>query len=285
MLIHYKMDEWQVLILGAVQGAAEFLPVSSSGHLALLQMFFGFPASGALAFDILLHCATTLAVLLFFREDIAVFLTQWLKGLVSPKNRNTEGWRFGWAVLAGTAVTALVALPLKNAVEAAMNSRLAVGAGLLTTAGLLCIVPLLPERNEKLSARIALVVGLVQGLAVFPGVSRSGSTLAAALFMGLAAKEAFRFSFLLSVPAILGAAFLEGAKALPKWASALPVWAEAGASLPPGWAAAVAAAFLLGWLSLKFLRSLVLSGRWPYFGGYCFFLGLAAVVSEIAARF
>ncbi|MDR1048414.1 MAG: undecaprenyl-diphosphate phosphatase, partial [Synergistaceae bacterium] len=72
------VEEWQALTLGAVQGAAEFLPVSSSGHLALLQMFFGFPASGALAFDVLLHCATALAVLIFFRRDITVFLAQWL---------------------------------------------------------------------------------------------------------------------------------------------------------------------------------------------------------------
>jgi undecaprenyl-diphosphatase len=120
--------------------------------------------------------------------------------------------------------------------------------------------------------RAALVVGLVQGLAVFPGVSRSGSTIAAALFMGLAAGEAFRFSFLLSIPAILGAALLEGL--------------EAGAApLPPGWLMAAIAAFLLGWISLRLLRPLVLSGRWAYFGVYCFLLGLAAVVSEIAVRF
>jgi undecaprenyl-diphosphatase len=266
------VEEWQALTLGAVQGAAEFLPVSSSGHLALLQTLFGFPASGALAFDVLLHCATALAVLIFFRRNIAVFLAQWLGGLVSAGARDTEGWRYGWAVLAGTAVTAAAALPLKGMVETAMNSRLAVGAGLLVTAGLLCAVPLLPERNEKLSVRAALVVGLVQGLAVFPGVSRSGSTIAAALFMGLAAGEAFRFSFLLSIPAILGAALLEGL--------------EAGAApLPPGWLMAVIAAFLLGWLSLRLLRPLVLSGRWAYFGVYCFLLGLAAVVSEIAVRF
>ena len=200
--------EWQTLFLSAVQGVTEFLPVSSSGHLALLQTAFGFSGS-ALAFDVLLHCATTLAVLIFFRKDIAAILGQWCAGLAS-KDARAEGWRYGGAVLGGTAVTAVVALPLRIPVEAAMNSRLAVGAGLLATAGILCLVPLLPDLQKGvLSLKTALVVGLVQGLAVFPGVSRSGATLAAALFMGLAAPEAFRLSFLLSVPAILGATLLE----------------------------------------------------------------------------
>ncbi|MDR2176000.1 MAG: undecaprenyl-diphosphate phosphatase [Synergistaceae bacterium] len=265
--------EWQTLLLSAVQGVTEFLPISSSGHLALLQTAFGLSES-ALAFDILLHCATTLAVLIFFRKDIAAFLSQWCAGLVSKEARTAEGWRYGWAVLGGTVVTAAAALPLKSAVEAAMRSYFAVGVGLLTTAGILCLVPLLPNRKRELSLKAALVVGLVQGLAVFPGVSRSGSTIAAALFMGLSAPEAFRLSFLLSVPAVLGAALLE-----------VPGLLRGSSVLPGGWVPAVFAAFLLGYLSLTLLRRLVLSGRWAYFSVYCFFLGLAAVVSEAAAHF
>jgi undecaprenyl-diphosphatase len=264
--------EWRTLCLSAVQALTEFLPVSSSGHLALLQTAFGF--SNALAFDIFLHCATTLAVLIFFRKDIAALLGQWLAGLASKKARTAEGWRYGWAVLAGTLVTAAVALPLEGPVKAAMNSRFAVGAGLLATAGVLCLAPLLPDRKKKLSLKVALLVGLVQGLAVFPGVSRSGTTIAAALFMGLTAPEAFRFSFLLSVPAILGAALLEA-----------PGLLSGSSVLPGGWLPAALAAFLLGYLALTLLRRLVLSGRWAYFGIYCFFLGLAAIVSEVVGSF
>jgi undecaprenyl-diphosphatase len=265
--------EWQTLLLSAVQGLTEFLPVSSSGHLALLQTAFGFSGS-ALAFDILLHCATTLAVLIFFRKDITAFLGQWCAGLVSKEARTAEGWRYGWAVLAGTIVTAAVALPLKVPVEAAMRSSFAVGGGLLATAGVLCLVPLLPDRKKELSLRAALFVGLVQGIAVFPGVSRSGTTIAAALFMGLAAPEAFRLSFLLSVPAVLGAAILE-----------VPGLLDGSSALPGGWVPAVFVAFLLGYFALTLLRRLVLSGRWAYFGIYCFFLGLAAIVSEAAGNF
>ena len=261
---------WQTLTLGVVQGAAEFLPVSSSGHLALLQIFFDMP--GLLAFDLLLHCATVLAVLIFFRKDVVSFLGQWCGGLFYGRARASEGWRYGWLVLAGTAVTALVALPLKSAVEAAMSSPLAVGCGFLVTAGLLCLVPLARERQKRLTLTMALTVGLVQGLAVFPGVSRSGATIASALFLGLSAAEAFRLSFLMSVPAILGASLLESLEFSP-------------VSLPEGWPWAVLLAFILGRCSLSLLRRLLLSGRWAYFGLYCFLLGLAAVVSSVVATF
>ncbi|MDR3265062.1 MAG: undecaprenyl-diphosphate phosphatase, partial [Synergistaceae bacterium] len=257
--------DWHTLILGAVQGLTEFLPVSSSGHLALLQTFFGFRPSGLLAFDLLLHCATMLAVLIFFRDDIARLLRQWFRGFVSSDARASEEWTTGWAILAGTVVTAALALPLKSAVESAMQSPIAVGAGLVTTAGLLCVVPLLPERSRKLSIRIALFVGFVQGLAVFPGVSRSGSTIMAGLLLGLTAPEAFRLSFLMSISAIAGASLLESRNLL-----------RGSVVLPSGWLFGVAIAFALGWFSLALLRRLVLSGRWAYFGIYCFLLGVFA---------
>jgi undecaprenyl-diphosphatase len=169
----------------------------------------------------------------------------------------------------------LVAFPLKSIVEEAMLSYLFIGAGFLATAGIFCLVPLVPQRKKEPSLKVGIAVGLMQGLAVFPGVSRSGTTLAVALFMGLAAPKAFRLSFLMSIPAILGASFLE----------ALEVLRNPVAVMPEGWFFAALAAFGLGSLSLALLRRLVLSGKWPYFGIYCFFLGLFAVVSAIAARF
>jgi undecaprenyl-diphosphatase len=266
---------WQTLILGGVQGVTEFLPISSSGHLALLQTFFEVPSGNLLAFDLMLHFATALAVLIFFRREVLKIGVQWFKGLFSKKARKAEGWRYGWLLLAGTTVTAAVALPLRGAVEKAMSSHFAVGAGLLVTAGLLCLVPLVPERQRALSLETALLVGLAQGLAVFPGVSRSGSTLAVALFMGLTRQDAFRLSFLMSLPAILGANLLEAVN-MPRHPLGV---------LPQGCLGAAAAAFLLGCLSLAFLRRLVLSGRWPYFGLYCFLLGLTVIMSHVAAYF
>ena len=264
----------RTFILGAVQGLCEFLPVSSSGHLALLQQFFGFGQdgqAGMLAFDLLLHCATVLAVLLFFWRDIVALFVQWLWGCVSSAGRGSEGWRYGWAILLACVLTALVGLPLKGVVERMMGSPLAVGCGLLVTAGLLALVPLIPERGLSLTWKAALIVGIAQGLAVLPGVSRSGSTIAAGLLMGLAVGDAFRFSFLISVPAILGASLLEGLK----------LYKGGTAPLPEGWLLAAAAAFVLGWLALKLMRRLVLSGRWAYFGLYCLLLGCAAILSTL----
>ena len=267
---------WETFVLGAVQGLCEFLPVSSSGHLALLQNRLGLGGEGLLAFDLLLHCATLLAVLIFFRKDLFTLASGWVRGCVSRDAQGEEGWRYGWAILAATAVTGAVALPLKGVVESAMRSQIAVGGGLLVTAGLLLLVPLFPERDKKLYLGAALFVGLAQGLAVFPGVSRSGATLAAGLFLGLSVAEAFRFSFLLSIPAILGASLLEGLKLLKMGGLGL---------LPEGWGWAALAAFLLGWLALALLRRLVLSGRWVYFGVYCLILGIVVIVSTVGLGF
>ena len=267
---------WETFILGVVQGLCEFLPVSSSGHLALLQNRFGLGGEGLLAFDLLLHCATLLAVLIFFRRDLCVLASGWFRGCVRRSARGEEGWRYGWAVLAATAATGAAALPLKGAVESAMQSQIAVGSGLLVTAGLLFLVPLFPERERKPYLGTALLVGLAQGLAVFPGVSRSGATIAAGLFLGLAVGDAFRFSFLISIPAILGAALLE----------ALKLRKSGGlGSLPEGWAWAALSALVLGWLALILLRRLVLSGRWVYFGLYCLLLGIFVIVSSVGLGF
>mgnify|MGYP000859112940 CR=1 FL=1 len=258
----------ETLVLGAVQGLCEFLPISSSGHLALFQMFFGLDQGGLLSFDVLLHCATMLAVLVFFWKDVVTIAGQWLRGLLFSSERDREGWRMGWFILLSSAVTALVGLPLKGTVERAMTSPLAVGGGLLLTGTILALTPLFADRQGKLSATAAVVVGLAQGAAVLP-ISRSGATIAAGLLMGLAVGEAFRFSFLISIPAVLGATLLE-----------LLNIHRAGtvAALPEGWAWAAAVAFVLGWLSLRLLRCLVLSGRWAYFGFYCLLVGSAAIL-------
>ncbi|MCR5347260.1 MAG: undecaprenyl-diphosphate phosphatase [Fretibacterium sp.] len=272
-------------ILGVVQGLCEFLPVSSSGHLALLQNFFGFTQDGLLAFDILLHCATMLAILIFFRREIGRLLLRWTAGWFSWSARQTVEWKYGWFILLASALTASIGLPLKNTVEKMMGSSLAVGCGLLVTAGLLAIVPLWsggedaptggqglrPREEISLPLKAVIAVGIVQGLAVLPGISRSGSTIAAGLIMGMAVGEAFRFSFLVSVPAVLGASLLE----------AIELCTDGDLALPAGWIWAVAAAFVLGWIALKLMHRLVLSGRWAYFGLYCLFLGSAAILAAL----
>ncbi len=256
------MDSLSAVFLGLVQGITEFLPVSSSAHLALFQRLFGF-GEAALSYDIMLHFATMLAAVTFFAPDIASLLNGWVRGFFSPLGRESEGWSFGWAVLAGTVLTGAVALPLRPVVELAITQPWAIGAGLLATACLLAYGVSLSEDSGDRPVTLArgLIVGLVQGIAVMPGLSRSGFTIVAGMKTGLTASSAFRFSFLLSVPAIFGATLLEALKLLktPDWSS----------TLPPGWIWGMIGAFLSGLLALRIFRSLVVRGRWRPFVVYC----------------
>lgn len=256
------MDSLSAVFLGLIQGAAEFLPISSSAHLALIKQLFGLKGA-SLSYDVMLHFATMLATLVFFAPDIAALLNGWVRGFFSREGRNSEGWPFGWAVMAGTVLTGVIALPLKPLVEIAMSQPLAIGAGLLITAGLLAYGASLSAdlRGAPVTPLKGLFIGLVQGIAVLPGISRSGSTIVAGMKTGLTASAAFRFSFLLSVPAILGATLLEVRELLK-----IPDWAGA---LPPGWVWGMATAFLSGLVVLRIFRSLVVRGKWRPFVIYC----------------
>lgn len=257
-----------VLILGLVQGLTEFLPVSSSGHLALAQNLLAF-SEAPLPFDVVLHVATMVATLFYFRKDIRSLLTDWFSGFGSEEGRNRPGWRFGWAVLVGTVMTVGIALPLKGVVESWMASLLAVGCALLVTSLLLGLAQVLPSKDGQVSLRTGFLVGFAQGLAVIPGISRSGSTIVTGLFSGLSPQEAFRFSFLLSLPAILGAILLQ-----LREAGGL---SELAQSLPRGWAFGALVAFVSGYLALALLRRVVTLGKWKGFALYCFLLGVVSI--------
>ncbi|MDI9371285.1 MAG: undecaprenyl-diphosphate phosphatase [Synergistaceae bacterium] len=263
------------LFLGLLQGLTEFLPVSSSGHLALAKSLFSIE-DASLSYDILLHFATMLATLFFFGRDIVRLFLEWLAGFLSRKERG-EGWNVGWAVIAGTLLTGAVALPLKPLVVRMGSMPWAVGAGLLLTSLLLWMAT--SDRGDERDPRPitpvkGLFIGVVQGVAVLPGVSRSGSTIFAGLRAGLGAEQAFRFSFLLSIPAVLGATLLE--------ARGLLSVAAPGASLPPGWQAGMLVSFAAGYCSLVLLRRVAASGRWRPFAVYCALAGFLSIFLSIA---
>lgn len=259
------MGSWGVSLgQGVLQGLTEYLPVSSSGHLALFQHAFGFQGP-ALAFDLVLHVATMLATICFFARDIVGLTGEFASGFISQNGRRSDGWRFGWAVVIGTIVTACIGLPLKPAAEAVGDSPRLVGVMLLITAGLTALPMVLSSGRNSLNWKIGLIVGIAQGIAVLPGISRSGATIVVALFCGLAKDEAFRFSFLLSLPAILGAALLE----LRDVSLSL---------LPSGWVLGFAAAFLFGLFALAVVRRLVTSEKWIGFSLYCLIIGVTAIV-------
>ena len=187
---------------------------------------------------------------------------------MNPKNRRS-GWAYGWAIIIASFVTAVIGLGLKDTVEKVSENLLLVGLGEIFTAIVLLMIPVFARSRSNASLlKIALAVGLAQGIAVMPGISRSGMSVAMGLFMGLGISEAFRFSFLISIPAILGATLLECLKFLNGGEMVY---------LPEGWIWGAVIAFILGMASLRFMKGLVDAGKWAYFGVYCLIIGGCAV--------
>ena len=255
------------IVLGAVQGLCEFLPVSSSGHLALFQIFMGFN-DNMLTFDILLHFATLLAVFLYFWRDIWQIMLDWFGGWFTRKRRS--GWAYGWAIIIASFIPAIIGLGLKSTAKRFSESLILVGAGEIFTGIVLVLIPFLSaSRGNSSLLKIAIAVGIAQGIAVLPGVSRSGMSIAMGLFMGLGITEAFRFSFLISIPAVLGATLLECVKFLKSGEPAF---------MPEGYMAGAVCAFVLGFAALVFMRRLVNARNWALFGVYCLIIGAVALL-------
>ncbi|MCB2187418.1 MAG: undecaprenyl-diphosphate phosphatase [Deltaproteobacteria bacterium] len=258
------MNLSQALFLGLVQGLTEFLPVSSSGHLVLLQNLMGLQEPEML-FDVAVHAGTLAAVLLFFRRDIGDMIL----GLISSRPEGQRGRRLIWLVLAGSVPTAVIGLLFRHQFEALFSNILAVGCALLLTGFLLFFTARVkpPRRNlERTGPGRAALIGLAQGLAITPGISRSGATISTAIFLGVERPLAAHFSFLLSIPAILGALALQ-LKDLPP---------DGG----PGWAVLVAGALtaaVSGYLALALLIRVVTQGRLFWFAPYCWLAGLLAI--------
>ncbi|MCD8164320.1 MAG: undecaprenyl-diphosphate phosphatase [Synergistaceae bacterium] len=259
---------FDVIIIGLVQGFTEFLPVSSSGHLALAKIFLGIELP-PLNYDLVLHVSTTLATILFFFSDILTFLGQWCTGFVNAEARKKLGWHIGWAVILGTLITGVIGFALKNFAEEASLNSLLVGIGLVITGILLVISRWIREGYGRVALMDGVYVGIAQGIAVLPGISRSGMTIMAGLAAGLSKESAFRFSFLLSIPAIIGATLVQALE--------IGGWHNFVSTLPSGWFFGAVCAFLSGLLSLFILKKLVIASKWWFFGIYCLIAGLSAI--------
>jgi undecaprenyl-diphosphatase len=270
------MNHFDAIILGVVQGLTEFLPISSSGHLVLFQHLLGFREPEML-FDTALHFGTLLAVCIHFHRDLRTMVIDagWL-----IRRPFTEGSHphdsprpsLLWWILVGSIPTALIGLLFKDLFEKAFGSVPLVGAMLLVT-GILLLLTRMTSRssNSKQTMGLvkALVVGTVQGIAIIPGISRSGATIACGLFLGLERELAGRFSFLLSIPAITGALALQLIKG------------NAGQIDPWTLIVGVFSSGLVGLWALKVLMGMVRQGRLFIFSPYCWMVGLVLLVSSL----
>lgn len=265
------MSDWiNAIILGIVQGVTEFLPISSSGHLVLLQTFL--PVSGDnLAFDLVLHIGTLIPVLILFRAD----LIQMARDPFQGEGPLLERPGVRWLLLVGLASvpTAIMGVLLEDLFETMFSGLRSLAWQFALTAAVLqatAYAKLGHRGIKQITARDALVIGVVQGVSILPAVSRSGSTIAASMFLGLDRDLAGRFSFVISIPAILGACLLKARK----------LQIEPGMVGP--WLLGAAVSLVFGWLSLTLLMRVVRAGRFDRFGWYCW--GAAALCLALSFR-
>lgn len=261
----------QAVFLGMVQGLTEFLPVSSSGHLALIEKLFGL-AGGGLRFEVFVHLGTLLSVVIVLRKKILKLVRSVFKGRIySDRGRirfSDDNLRQALLLIAATVPAAAVGLLFGDAVEQAFQSPLAVSACLVITGAILFGTRFVRPGGEKMNWWRALAVGCAQAAAILPGISRSGSTIAAAVYSGVDQENAAEFSFLLSIPVILGAGLL-------KFKHVLKDGIPSGEALTLAVGGAAAAAF--GYLGIKLLLGIVRKHRLDFFAYYCWAAGLAGL--------
>ncbi len=245
-------------ILGILQGLTEFLPVSSSGHLVLAQEFLGLNQPG-ISFEIVLHLATLLAIIVYFnRELLEIF--DFSKGI-----KNSLFFR----IVIGSIPAAIVGMLAENFLEKFFEGTLWPSLFLILNGIVLFTTLLARERKNDISLRDAFLIGIAQAFAILPGISRSGSTITIALLLGIKRSEAFKFSFFLSIPAILGASILK---------------LRSGIIFEKDLIYAFILAFVSGLIALLLLRKLVLRGKLAYFGIYTIILGVICLIISSSLR-
>lgn len=271
------MEPFQAIVLGTIQGLTEFLPVSSSGHLVIFQYLFGMKEP-ELFFDISVHLGTLLAVIIVFWKEIRAIMISLVRFSIWPfKEKVTissiykdSDLKLMVLIVIGTIPTAILGLGFHKIADQIFSSVFIVGIMLILTGLLLLItyrVKKEGKRIERFSIKDALIIGLIQGVAIIPGISRSGSTIAAGLMLGLNREIAARYSFLLSIPAILGAEIL-----CLKNLSVQILF-----SIKVTFLGALTS-FIVGYCALKMLLYIVKQGRLYIFTPYCWLVGIVALI-------
>lgn len=275
------MTLFEAIILGLVQGLAEFLPISSSGHLTLLQHFFGIEGESVLAFAVLLHLGTLISVFIVYWRDITELFIELCyvivdiftgKGLGTKRN---ETRRLGYMIIVATIPTAAIGLIFNDLFKSFYESLLAVGMGLIFTGTILWISERLNSSRKgirEMKFSHAIFVGICQGIAITPGVSRSGSTLFGGLISGLNRKLAVKYAFLISIPSILGSVVLEAPSAFEQGMDmtlAIPILVG------------VIVAAVSGLFAIKTMINFVSKQKLCYFSYYTWVLGAAVIVYSI----
>jgi undecaprenyl-diphosphatase len=275
------MTYFEAIILGLVQGLAEFLPISSSGHLALLQNWFGIDETKVLLFTVLLHVGTLISVFIVYWKDIwelIVELCITIKDLCTGKGLRLQERpvrKLGVMIIVATIPTAIIGFAFNDFFDSLYTSVIPIGIGLIITGFLLLIAERMNSGNrtiENMNLRNAIFIGCVQGVAICPGISRSGSTLFGSLVCNLDRKFAVKFVFLISIPSILGSAILEAPEAIEAGVTA----SELGPVIVGMVVAAIA-----GLAAIKGMIKIVQDKKLIWFSYYVWILGAIVVLVGI----
>lgn len=257
------------IILGAIQGATEFLPVSSKTHLIIGQKLLGIDEQ-SIFLEVALHIGTFLAVLIYYRKDLVQLLSGFFQ-YIAGKDReyNRENFRMCLYIIIASIPAAVVGLLFKDWIEGWFDSTYLGGYLLLVTATVLLLTHYVKTSRRPLTMSNTFIVGVAQTMALLPGISRSGSTISTALYQGIDPKQAARFSFLLSLPAVAGAILLK-ALDLMKTPNAITDL--------PAFGVGIAVSFIVGLASIYWLLNLLVGGKFHLFGIYCAIAGILTIV-------
>ena len=267
------MNQFDAVILGIIQGLTEFLPVSSSGHLVMGKALLGVHEKGII-FEVFVHFGTLLSVLVVYRRDIAallrsIFTVLARPGTVNDRYRTDRNFRWVVYLLLGTLPAGVVGVLFNDPIEHAFSEPRIVAAMLLVTGTILLLTRFIRPPQRELTLLHAVLIGCAQAMAIMPGISRSGSTISMALYLGIAREEAARYSFLLAVPVILGATLIKLVELLHH----LPPTAEI-LDLAVG----TTASFLSGYVAIKLLLLFIRRGKLDYFAWYCYGIGIVGLL-------
>ena len=252
------------IILGIIQGLTEFLPVSSSGHLVLANHFLGFDIQD-ISFEIMLHLGTLLSVIIYFRNDIVALLSSILRINVKTEEM-VNNRKVLWFLFIGTIVTGILGLLIKPLVERIFYQPEFAASMLIVTGIVVYLSDLIEPKQFEIhqtGIKRAVIIGISQAFAILPGISRSGSTIATSLFVGLKRTDAARFSFLLSIPAIIGVTIFE----FRKFSGILRQYL-------PGYLLGALAAFISGYLVISLLMTLIKHRKLRIFSFYVWSVAL-----------
>jgi undecaprenyl-diphosphatase len=264
----------EAVLLGAVEGVTEFLPVSSTGHLTILEKLLGYDiaADDITAFTAIIQSGAVLATVIFLRKDIARIVPAWLRGLFTAADRQNPDYRFGWAVILGSIPIGIIGLLFQDTIEHGLRSLWFVAGALILWSGVMAFADHAATQfrhEDDVTWKDTLIIGTVQCLALIPGISRSGATMSAGLLRDLDRVTVTKLSFFLSIPALLGATVLQVAKESGNIASGV------------GWGntlIATAVSFAVAYVAVAWLLKFIAGHTYSIFIGYRLVLGSLLLV-------